>query len=152
VPEAELEAWQRLGFTHIWLMGVWVTGRAAGLAAAACPGRGKAAGRPAGFLGGGPGGLALRHRGLRGGALAGRRERPETAAAPHAERGLKLVLDFVPNHTGLDHPWLREKPDLYVQSPGPPRRTFPRRYADGNSVDRARQRPVLFRLGGHRPA
>src|ERR1043165_4483666 len=26
IPEAEFEEWQRLGFTHIWLMGVWTTG------------------------------------------------------------------------------------------------------------------------------
>ncbi len=30
------------------------------------------------------------------------------------ERGLRLILDFVPNHTGLDHPWVRERPDCYV--------------------------------------
>jgi len=26
VPEAEFAEWRRLGFTHIWLMGVWATG------------------------------------------------------------------------------------------------------------------------------
>ena len=28
VPDAELARWQKLGFTHIWLMGVWTTGPA----------------------------------------------------------------------------------------------------------------------------
>ena len=32
-----------------------------------------------------------------------------------AARGLRLMLDFVPNHTALDHPWVREHPDFYVQ-------------------------------------
>jgi hypothetical protein len=32
-----------------------------------------------------------------------------------ASRGLRLMLDFVPNHTGLDHPWVRTHPDFYVQ-------------------------------------
>src|SRR5438552_15169723 len=35
VPDAEIERWRNLGFTHIWLMGVWPTGqrgRAAALA------------------------------------------------------------------------------------------------------------------------
>ena len=30
------------------------------------------------------------------------------------ERGLRLMLDFVPNHTALDHPWVREHSDFYV--------------------------------------
>jgi hypothetical protein len=31
-----------------------------------------------------------------------------------ADRGVKLMLDFVPNHTALDHPWAREHPEFYV--------------------------------------
>jgi glycosidase len=30
------------------------------------------------------------------------------------KRGLKLMLDFVPNHTGLDHPWVEEHPEYYI--------------------------------------
>src|SRR5262249_39748886 len=30
----------------------------------------------------------------------------------------KLILDFVPNHLGLDHPWVQERPDLFVQLSG----------------------------------
>ena len=32
-----------------------------------------------------------------------------------ASRGLRLMLDFVPNHVALDHPWIRSRPDLLVQ-------------------------------------
>lgn len=32
-----------------------------------------------------------------------------------ADRGLTLVLDFVPNHTGFDHDWIRTNPEFYVQ-------------------------------------
>ncbi|MCA9393681.1 MAG: alpha-amylase [Candidatus Omnitrophica bacterium] len=28
--------------------------------------------------------------------------------------GLKLILDFVPNHTALDHPWVSERPESYL--------------------------------------
>jgi glycosidase len=29
-------------------------------------------------------------------------------------RGLKLLLDLVPNHTALDHPWVRSHPEYYM--------------------------------------
>lgn len=48
------------------------------------------------------------HRALGGDtALAGLRDRLR-------RRGLRLMLDFVPNHTGLDHHWVEEHPDYYV--------------------------------------
>jgi hypothetical protein len=31
-----------------------------------------------------------------------------------ARRGLRLLLDFVPNHTALDHAWARTRPELYI--------------------------------------
>ena len=34
------------------------------------------------------------------------------------KRGLKLMLDFVPNHMAPDHPWVEEHPDYFV--PGTP--------------------------------
>ena len=30
------------------------------------------------------------------------------------KRQLQLMLDFVPNHTGLDHPWVEKHPEYYV--------------------------------------
>lgn len=32
-------------------------------------------------------------------------------------RGMRLVLDFVPNHTGFDHRWIAAHPDRYVTAP-----------------------------------
>ena len=31
------------------------------------------------------------------------------------ERGLRLILDFVPNHVAPDHPWVRDHPEYFVQ-------------------------------------
>ncbi len=32
-----------------------------------------------------------------------------------AQRGLRLILDFVPNHVAPDHPWVFEHPEYFVQ-------------------------------------
>ena len=31
------------------------------------------------------------------------------------DRGLRLMLDFIPNHTARDHPWITLHPDYYIQ-------------------------------------
>ncbi|HEY6890058.1 MAG TPA: alpha-amylase family glycosyl hydrolase [Solirubrobacter sp.] len=37
------------------------------------------------------------------------------ALATDAHRlGLKLILDYVPNHTSIEHPWFREHPEYYL--------------------------------------
>ena len=35
-----------------------------------------------------------------------------------AARGMGLILDFVPNHVAPDHPWVTDRPELFV--PGTP--------------------------------
>jgi hypothetical protein len=32
-----------------------------------------------------------------------------------SERGLRLILDFVPNHVAPDHPWVAGHPEYFVQ-------------------------------------
>lgn len=38
-----------------------------------------------------------------------------TARQMLAQRGLRLILDFVPNHVATDHPWVLEHPEYFVQ-------------------------------------
>jgi hypothetical protein len=48
-------------------------------------------------------------------AHLGGRDGLATARRELANRGLRLMLDFVSNHTARDHPWVQEHPEYYVQ-------------------------------------
>jgi glycosidase len=115
VPTAEWDAIARFGFDAVWFMGVWERSPA-GIAIAnknetllndfrrALPDFG-----PDDNVGsaycvrryvidkhlGGTEGLAVARREL-------------------AKRGMKLLLDFVPNHVAPDHPWITSHPEYFI--------------------------------------
>lgn len=116
IPDAELEGWNRLGITDVWLMGVWITGPQARACYLNHPDTARhlrellpdwtdedVLGSPyaveryqvPSVLGGEEGLRKFRER--------------------LHQHGMKLILDFVPNHLGLDHQWVTERPDLFVQ-------------------------------------
>ncbi len=115
VPEAEWDAVAALGAEAVWLMGVWErspAGRRVALELPhlraeydrALPGWGEAdvVGSPYAVRRyevdprlGGPAGLAA-------------------ARAALESRGLGLLLDFVPNHVAVDHPWVADHPEYLV--------------------------------------
>jgi hypothetical protein len=114
LPDALLDEAAARGFGWIWALGVWQTGPA-GLREALAPGMraGYARDLPdashADVIGS-P--FAVRaydaHRDLGGEpALARLRERLRG-------RGLRLMLDFVPNHVALDHAWVDTHPEYFV--------------------------------------
>ncbi|MCR4411204.1 MAG: alpha-amylase family glycosyl hydrolase [Thermoguttaceae bacterium] len=129
IPDAELDRLAEIGVDWVWLLSVWQTGTAGqriscsnpewrkefeetlpDLCEDDIPGSGFAI---TGYtvhcsLGGDP-------------ALARLRERLRN-------RGLRLILDFVPNHTGLDHPWVEGHPEYYVSGTELDRARAPKNY------------------------
>lgn len=52
-----------------------------------------------------------------------------------ARKGIRLILDYVPNHTALDHAWIWTHPDAYIQgSPGDPERQPPAFFSTAGKV------------------
>ncbi len=116
IPDEELDGLAKKGFDWVWLLSVWQTGLEAqrislsnaewrrdfqetlpDLKDEDIPGSGFAI---TGYT---------VHTALCGDAgLARMRERLK-------KRGMKLMLDFVPNHMGLGHPWVETQPELFVR-------------------------------------
>ncbi len=116
VPDAALAALRALGVDWVWFLGVWQTG-AAGLAVSRTNPAWQAGFREAlpdlapDDICGSPFAVAdYSAVAAFGGdvALARLRSRANDA-------GLRLMLDFVPNHMALDHPWVGERPGLFVR-------------------------------------
>jgi Alpha amylase, catalytic domain len=53
-----------------------------------------------------------------------------------AQRDVRLILDFVPNHVARDHPWVYEHPEYFVQGSGEDVERAPAEFfvADGNVI------------------
>ena len=115
IPDTALDEWKRQGFEWIYFLGVWQTGTAAREVSRSNPEwrhefeallpdlkEEDICGSCFAVTG------YTVHTDLGGNAAMGRlRQRLH-------ERGLRLMLDFVPNHTAPDHPWVREHPEYYV--------------------------------------
>jgi hypothetical protein len=116
VPDSELDRLTSFGFDWIWLLGVWQTGEIGRQIALEHPDLQQEylevlpdlheqdiCGSPFATTGysvspdlGGNHGLAIFREKLH-------------------SRGIKLMLDFIPNHTAHDHPWTTLHPDYYIQ-------------------------------------
>ncbi|HET9606996.1 MAG TPA: alpha-amylase family glycosyl hydrolase [Nitrospira sp.] len=115
IPNGELDRLAKLGFDWIWFLSVWQIGEAGKQISRTNPEWRREFQetlpdlREDDIAGSG---FAITgysvHSALGGdAALARLRKRL-------SHRGLKLLLDFVPNHTGLDHPWVNEHPEYYI--------------------------------------
>ncbi len=116
IPDAELDRLAEIGFDWIWFLSVWQTGLAAQQVSRSNPEWRREFHKTLPDLRDDdiPGsGFAITgytvHQNLGGdAALARLRERLK-------KRGLRLMLDFVPNHMGLGHPWVEGHPEHFIQ-------------------------------------
>lgn len=117
IPDAELDRLKEMGFDWVWFLSVWQTGLAGQQVSRSNPEWRREFQETLPDLTDDdiPGsGFAITsytvHTNLGGDtALARLRERLR-------KRGLKLMLDFVPNHMALDHPWIEDHPEHFISA------------------------------------
>jgi glycosidase len=129
VPQSELERLAEYAFDALWLMGVWERS----------PGARQISRANAGLLEeyartlpdyteedivGSP--YAIRS--YRVDAALGGDEGLAELRARMRELGLRLILDFVPNHMAIDHPWVTERPERLAQGDAASLEREPRNY------------------------
>jgi hypothetical protein len=116
IDPATIDSFARQGFDWIWLLSVWQTGPA---------GRAVSRGNPAWraeFKAALPDlaeddicGSGFAITGYTVGEELGGDQALSAFRAKLAQHGIRLMLDFVPNHTAIDHPWAASHPEYYVQ-------------------------------------
>ena len=116
IPEDEWNAFAKFGFDAVWFMGVWERSPA-GIAIA-----NENAGLVSDFKRALPDfefsdnvGSPYCIRDYRVDPHLGGREGLAAARGNLARRGMKLILDFVPNHVAPDHGWTETHPEYFVQ-------------------------------------
>lgn len=115
IPDTELDRLAAMGFDWIWMLSVWQTGLQARQVSRTHPGWRRE------FQETLP---DLRDEDIPGSGFAITGYHVDSALSGDVglarlrerlrQRGLKLMLDFVPNHMGLGHPWVEEHPEYFV--------------------------------------
>jgi Alpha amylase, catalytic domain len=116
VPDFEWDALRDLGFDVVWLMGVWQRSVEARRVALAAPELASLfhfalpEWKPSDVVGS-PYSVAAYVPDPRIGTF----DSLDAVREKLHARGMALFLDFIGNHTALDHPWTRDHPEFYVQ-------------------------------------
>ncbi len=103
IPDEELDIISSRGFTVLWLIGLWERSAASEQIKKYCGNPEAAASAYSLF----DYEIAREIGGWE--ALGNLKERSQV-------RGIRLGADMVPNHTGLDSAWIRERPELFISS------------------------------------
>jgi glycosidase len=116
VPEAEWDSLATYGFDAVWFMGVWQRSPA-GIRISIDDPTLQAVHRQAlaDFRNEDVVGSPYCIRGYQVDEQLGGPPALATARQALAQRGMRLVLDFVPNHVAFDHPWVNEHPEYFVR-------------------------------------
>ena len=148
LPDAFLDGVATTGFEWVWFLGVWQTGPAGRNISRSSPKileecrrvlpdlrDEDICGSPFAIVG------YETHRDFGGDKALGRlRERL-------ARRNLKLLLDFVPNHTAPDHPWVATHPEYYIHGSEEDIARQPQNYARVKVGKGAAARTVILAYG-----
>ena len=158
IPDAELDRLAEQGFDWIWLLSIWQTGPAAQQVSRSNPEWRREFHETLPDLCDDdiPGsGFAITgytvHKTLGGDAALARLRRRLK------QRGLRVMLDFVPNHMGLGHPWVEEHPEHFVRgtrarSGALPAELHLGQAEAGRFAAGLRPRSLLLRLARYAPA
>lgn len=116
VPDSEWDSFAQLGFDIVWLMGIWQRSAKSRQIALTDPAHLEAYARvlpswtPSDIVGS-PYSIQQYVPDVRMGTW----DDVDQARERLRERNMALFLDFVGNHTALDHPWTHDHPEFYVQ-------------------------------------
>lgn len=144
INDAELDRWAAMGFDWIWMLSVWTTGPTGKLISRTHAGwqtefQHTLADLQEADIGGS--GFAIAAYEVS--ADIGGQEGLARFRDRLRQRGLKLMLDFVPNHMGPDHPWVSAKPEYFVQGTQADLDRQPQNYTRLDTV----RGPVIFAYG-----
>ena len=156
IPDDDLDHFAAQGFDWIWILSVWQTGLAASAFRAGI--------RSGGMSSSTRFPIFDRRRHSRSGfAITGYSAMKDSAATTALARlhdrlrtrGLRLMLDFVPNHMALDHPWVEHHPEYFVAGTELDLSRAPQNYTRVSSQGATRSLPTAAiptsRLARHAP-
>jgi hypothetical protein len=116
IPDDFLDQLAAMGFDYVWFLGLWQTGAAGRQVSLSHPEwlqefQATLPGFTEADVSGSP--FAVKDYTLhqdfgQEADLKGLKKRLQA-------KGLKLIVDFVPNHTAPDHPWVEQHPEFYIQ-------------------------------------